>query len=143
MASISIPRGVTEDWLGLVAPADLGSKIEVIEGPNLKATPDNLTQATRADGTFLQEDASRRRVAGIEKIYIIDDAFSLPVAAGQVWSRQTNLTVTAAPYKIRIDEVNVEGQTEDGYKAYSIAFHYFEDIASGTLTEAAMTTSAS
>lgn len=50
MAAITVPRGATEDWLKIDTTSE---KIEVIEGPNLQAGPDNLTQINRADGTFL------------------------------------------------------------------------------------------
>jgi hypothetical protein len=128
MATITVPRGATEDWLKIDTT---GEKLEVIEGPNLQAGPDNLTQINRADGTFLQEDVSRRKVSGTQKLYVLDDALVLPVA-GQVWTRTG---ATAAPYKVRIDEVNVEGQAEEAYQAVSIAFHYFETIADGNLTD--------
>ncbi len=134
MAAITVPRGATEDWLKIAGgTADL---IEVVEGPNLQQSPENLTQINRADGTFLQEDSSRRKVSGTQKIYVLDDTVTLPVA-GQVWTRTG---ATAAPYKVRIDEVNTEGQAEDGYLAYSIAFHYFEEIAAAALTDSAITT---
>lgn len=134
MAAITVPRGVTEDWLKIAGGvADL---IEVVEGPNLQQSPENLTQINRADGTFLQEDSSRRKVSGTQKIYVLDDTVVLPVA-GQVWTRTG---ATAAPYKVRIDEVNTEGQAEDGYQAYSIAFHYFEEITSATMTDTDIST---
>lgn len=124
MAAIDVPRGVVVDFLAL------GALFEIIEGPNLQRAPDNMGSINAADGTFLQEDVSRRKVSGTQKVYAIDDTAVLPTA-GAVWAITG---ATGAPYKVRIDEVNDEGQTEDGYYAHSIAFHYFEDIASGTMT---------
>lgn len=123
MAAQNVPRGSTSDWLHIDA-AEAGL-IEVIEGPNLTETPENVTQINQADGTFLQEDATRRRVSGVQKFYVVDDSFDNMPEAGEVWTRAN---ATAAPYKVRIDEVNDEGETEDGYQAHSVAFHYFEDV---------------
>jgi hypothetical protein len=130
MATQNIPRGNVVDFLAL------GALFEIIEGPNLQSTPDNLAQVNKASGQFLQEDATRRKVSGTMKVYEIDDGAVLP-EAGEVWDIAA---ATAAPYAVRIDDVNAEGQTEDGYEAYSIGFHYFEDITDQTLTLSYMTT---
>ncbi len=128
-----LERGATEDFLRLVAPADVGVKLEVIEGPNTKETVDDLTQSNKATGEILQEDARRVKISGVEKVALLDASVTLP-NGGEVWDRTTNDASAGDPNKVRIDDVNTEGQTEGGYKMYSISFHYFDDIASGKRT---------
>jgi len=135
MAATDINRGNTSDFLRIEVPA--AGTINVIEGPNLKEAPDNLGQANQAGGKFQQEDASRRKITGVQKIQLLDDSVTLP-EGGEVWDRTTNDASAGDPESVRIDNVDIEGQTEDGYEVYSISFHYFEDITNTTLARADM-----
>lgn len=128
MAAQNVPRGDAADYL------KLGAKFETIEGPNLQRAPDNMGQINKADGTFLQQNCSRRRVSGTQKVYKIDDTGVHP-RAGAKWPIADH-----TPANVRIDDVTTEGQTEDGYQAYSISFHFFEAVTAQVLTAADITT---
>jgi len=130
MSAQNIPFGAATDFLAL------GATFETIEGPNLQRAPDNLTQINSAGGAFLQSDVTRRKVSGTQKVYAIDDSAVLPTA-GALWAISG---ASAAPYSVRIDEVNDEGLAENGHHATSINFHYFETIAAATMVLTDMST---
>ena len=130
MAAKDVPRGDASDFLAL------GAKFETIEGPNLSRSPDNLGQINKANGNFLQENCSRRKVSGVQKAYKIDGTGVLP-RGGASW---TIAGASAVPYRVRIDDVKTDGQTEDGYTVYSISFSYFEAVSATTLTAVDITT---
>ena len=129
MAAQDIPRGNVSDFLAL------GATWSVFDGPNLQSSPDNLTQVNSPGGAFLQSDVTRRKVTGTSKAYAIDDGAVAPTS-GALWAITG---ASAAPYSVRIDDVNYEGQTEDGYEAISVTFHYFETIADETMVLTDMT----
>lgn len=124
MAAINIPRGQVVDFLAL------GALFKVLEGPNLQRAGDNFGQINDPDGPMFQEDCSRRKVSGTIKAAAIDGTAVLP-EGGENW----DITgATGAPYTVKVDSVNDEGETEDGYYMHSIAFHYWEEVTDKTLT---------
>jgi len=130
MSAQDIPFGAATDFLAL------GALFETVEGPNLQRAPDNLTQLNSAGGAFLQSDVTRRKISGTQKVYAVDGTAVLPTS-GALWAISA---AAAAPYSVRIDDVNDEGLAENGHHATSITFHYFETIADETMVLTDMTT---